>query len=171
MENIILTLDQHELDPSITVGNRNSYFVRRAARAVLINSDGQVALMHAKQRDYYKLPGGGIDEGESIKVALTRELLEEAGATGEVLRELGTVIEWRDFTSMKHVSYAFEVTLKSQLASPDLTESEINEGFELVWVKSLDEAIRLVEHRADSDDLSVAFMTRRDGAILRAARS
>ena len=52
---------------SVDTNDRDSYYFRRAVRAVLSDRNGQIALMYAKQRDYYKLPGGGVDEGDDEK--------------------------------------------------------------------------------------------------------
>ena len=62
MNDAFLTLDQHELgiheptDGDIT-------FTRQAARAVVLNGKGQIAVMNFTVTGSYKLPGGGIDEG------------------------------------------------------------------------------------------------------------
>lgn len=169
MNNVILTLDQHEIDSSISADERESYYIRKAVRAVLEDDDGQVALMHAKQRNYYKLPGGGVDEGESLEVALDRELVEETGSTATVTKSLGEVLEWRDFQKMKQISYAYKATLNEKIGDPDFTQSEIDEGFELRWIDGLDEAIKLVETTTTHTDVEVTFMSRRDAAILRSA--
>lgn len=89
------------MDSHVATDNREYYFERKAVRAVLIDHNERVALLHAKQRDYYKLPGGGIDEGEDSYKALERELIEETGATAKITKELGQVIEWRDYKQMK----------------------------------------------------------------------
>lgn len=34
-------------------------------------------------RDWWDLPGGGMDHGESVKMAIARELREEIGLTGD----------------------------------------------------------------------------------------
>lgn len=169
MDTIILILDQHEMNPSVAIGDRNSYHVRTAVRAVLRNSDSQIALMYSNRRDYYKLPGGGVDDGEDLQTALHRELLEEVGATATINDELGHVVEWRDYSNFKQVSYAYSAIVKDDLVAPDLTESEIAEGFEVRWVSGLETAINLVEANSHSNDIVISFMSNRDAAILRAA--
>ncbi|WP_336789842.1 NUDIX hydrolase [Paenibacillus sp. MMO-177] len=37
---------------------------RYAARGVVFNNQGQVAMMYMAELDLYKLPGGGMEEGE-----------------------------------------------------------------------------------------------------------
>lgn len=170
MNNVILTLDQNKIDPNVSAENRENYYVRRAARAVLKDENGQIALMYAGQRKYYKLPGGGIDEGEEVAEAMARELLEETGCTAEIVKDLGIVLEWRDFDKMHQISYAFKATKLSQDSSPDFTQSELDEGFEVRWVSDIDEAIQLVESEVGHDDVEVKFMAQRDAAILRAAK-
>lgn len=157
------------MDPSITTDERDSYFVRKAVRAVLTDSSGRVALMYAGQRDYYKLPGGGVDDGEELRVALSRELLEETGSMAIITKELGEVLEWRDFTKMKQISYAYEARLAGEQGEPNFTQSEIDEGFELRWIDTISEATDLVESKATHEDLNVVFMAKRDAAILKAA--
>ncbi len=87
MNNLITTIDQRELDPSVSTGDRDNYFVREAARAVLTDDSGRVALMYVAGLDYYKLPGGGVEEGEDVKLALARELMEEQEKVREQLEE------------------------------------------------------------------------------------
>jgi 8-oxo-dGTP pyrophosphatase MutT (NUDIX family) len=53
-------------------------YVRPSVRAVIV-SDGKILMVHSKRYNYYKFPGGGIEEGESHLDALLRESREEAG--------------------------------------------------------------------------------------------
>lgn len=169
MTNIILTLSQADIDHTIDTKDRDNYRIRRAARAVVTDTDGSIALLHARIRNYYKLPGGGVEDGEDIAQALTRELLEEVGASADVTQELGVVVEWRDEPKLKQVSYCFTAVMTSGRGTPTFTDSEIDEGFEVVWAPSLDRAIELVSASAHSDDIWVSFMAQRDTAILRTA--
>lgn len=54
--------------------------MRQAARAVVIN-DGRLLVIHRNKygKEYYTLPGGGIEPGESPEQAVLRELDEETG--------------------------------------------------------------------------------------------
>ena len=53
-------------------------FVRNSARAIVVR-DGKVAMIHSLRYDYYKFPGGGIEDGEDPVSAMIREAREEAG--------------------------------------------------------------------------------------------
>ena len=68
------------------------YFVRNSARAIVI-CNGNIAMVHSLQYDYYKFPGGGIEKGEFPIDALIREAMEEAGLVllPETIKEYGYV--------------------------------------------------------------------------------
>lgn len=169
MDDIILTLDQSIIFPRIFLGDRDGYRIRHAARAVVVDSNGAVALLHASGRDYYKLPGGGIDEGEDIQVALARELMEEIGSKAQVIESLGKVVEWKDDERLNQISHCFLTLLIGDKGNPNFTEKEKAEGFGVVWAANINEAIELVSANVGSSDPEVAFMTRRDAAFLQKA--
>ena len=52
--------------------------VRVRVGGILITNDGILLIAHKKDNDvYWLLPGGGVDYGESLSEALTREFAEE----------------------------------------------------------------------------------------------
>ena len=167
--NTILNLTDQDFNPDAPAGDRENYFKRGAARAVLQNADGTIAIMHAATSEFYKLPGGGIDEDEEIIDALHREILEEVGAKITVTGELGIVHEYRDFCQMEQLSYAYMATVEGELGQPELTEKEIADGFEVVWVE-IDKGIELIKTTLSHDDIGLKFMATRDIAILEAAK-
>lgn len=56
--------------------------MRKSARAILITKENKLLLMKRTKPNnvYYVTIGGGIDEGETSKEALIRELKEESGS-------------------------------------------------------------------------------------------
>jgi len=71
---------------------------RSAARAFVVDEDGRTLLVQfrdAAGQVWWATPGGGIDEGEDVAVALRRELAEEVGL---VDFELGPEIWTREHT-------------------------------------------------------------------------
>jgi ADP-ribose pyrophosphatase YjhB (NUDIX family) len=122
------------------------YTDRVGARAVLVNDEGQIALIHVTNRGYYKLPGGGVDEGETIEEALRRELKEEMGADSvEILSEIGEIDEYREAWSKKSIHHCFLVRLDGQIGVSEQTEKELEHGYKTIWAKDIDAAIKLVD--------------------------
>ena len=67
-------------------------FVRNSARSIIIRG-GKIAMIHSLKYDYYKFPGGGIENGENPVEAMIRETREEAGLVvkPETVKEYGYV--------------------------------------------------------------------------------
>ena len=68
----LFTIDKKNYFENGTVGKRPS------VRGIIIK-ENKIALMHSLKYDYYKLPGGGIEEGEDLTQTLIREVKEESG--------------------------------------------------------------------------------------------
>lgn len=82
----LFTIDMKNYDKNGSVGKRPS------VRGIIIK-DGKIAMMHSVKYDYYKLPGGGIEPGESYEDTLIREVREESGliVKANSIREYGYV--------------------------------------------------------------------------------
>ena len=73
--------------------------VRVSTKAIIIINGEILLLKHEDQDgDWYCLPGGGQENGETLKEALIRECMEEIGATVEVK----DVLFIRDYIAKNH---------------------------------------------------------------------
>jgi 8-oxo-dGTP diphosphatase len=61
-----------------------------AAGGVVVR-DGRVAVVHRPRYDDWSLPKGKLDPGETFEQAALREVEEETGLRGELVRELPSV--------------------------------------------------------------------------------
>ena len=147
----------------------SEYRERRASRAIVFDNDGKVALLNATKKSYHKLPGGGIEEGEDIKAALGRELLEEIGCVVDNLRELGIIEEFRNGNLKLHqLSYCFLADIVGEKGIPNLEDGEAADGFETVWV-DLEEAIKILESETGIERYEGKFIRLRDLIFLQEA--
>jgi 8-oxo-dGTP pyrophosphatase MutT (NUDIX family) len=55
----------------------------RVAARVLIVQNNQVLLVRESDDEWWALPGGGVDHGDSMEVTLTREVEEELGVPAD----------------------------------------------------------------------------------------
>ena len=67
-------------------------FMRPSVRGIIIRGN-TIAMVHSLKYDYYKFPGGGIEQGESYLGALCREVSEESGlqVKKDTVKEYGLV--------------------------------------------------------------------------------
>lgn len=143
---LIKTITEEDFGRISTPEKWTTYPIRTGARAILVDGKSRIALMHVTKHNYYKLPGGGVEDGESTETGLKRELSEEVGAnTIQIVSNIGQVDEYRDEWSMKTKHHCYIVRLIGPTINPERTEKEINYGYETVWANDIDIAIQLVE--------------------------
>jgi 8-oxo-dGTP diphosphatase len=144
------------------------YRERTAARAIVFDKDNNIALLHATRDNYHKLPGGGIEGGEDIMDALKREVMEEIGCEIANIKELGIIEEYRNQDSLHQLSHCFIAELSGEKGKPKLTQSEIDEGFEPVWLL-IEDAIKIINNENIKKFYRAQFMVTRDLAFLKEA--
>ena len=116
-------------------------FTRDSARSIIIKN-GKVAMIHSLKYDYYKYPGGGIEQGESAVDALIRETAEEAGLTvvPDTIREYGYVHRIQKSTVEKDEcfiqdNYYYLCDVEEGVRPQKLDDYESEEHFTLEYVK------------------------------------
>ena len=139
---LLFEIDKKNYDPN------GKAFCRPSARA-LIFREGKLAVIYSHAHKFYKIPGGGIEEGEDMVEAMIREVKEEVGLTviPKSVREYGYVRRiqkghYEPVFIQDNYYYFCEVEEK-QVASK-FSESEKKEGFEAQFV-ALEEAIKVNE--------------------------
>jgi 8-oxo-dGTP diphosphatase len=148
--------------------NKDGYKTRDAARAVVTDAKGRVPLLFVSKYKYHKLPGGGVEAGEDMKLALARELVEEIGCVAEVTGEVGEIIEYRDDWQEKQTSHCYTAKQTGEAQEPDFTEKEKAEGFMIKWAESIEDAILLLENDQPTN-YEGRFIQKRDLTFLQHA--
>lgn len=160
----LLRINEKDIFPEAKEQNI-TYWDREAARAVLLDQDGNIALMHVSARNYYKLPGGGVEKGESIEVAAERECMEETGCKIKIGAPIGVIEEFRDQSKVHQTSYCFFAEVVGKKGETAFVGDEITDKFKLLWVP-LDQAITLTES-ANPQTYDGKFIQQRDLTFLK----
>lgn len=119
--------------------NNHQHILRPASRAIVTRGQ-QVLLLHTDRYRDYSLPGGGVDQGESLQQALIRELKEETGAR-EInnITPYGLIREFRanykqDDQIIEMLSYCFTCEIDNEFDQQNLEDYEIANGMTVHWV-------------------------------------
>lgn len=96
----------------------------RSVAIVVRNGAILVEKIYFEGRYFYSLPGGGIEEGESPEDTVLRELKEECGFDGKIIRPLN-IVHKKD----RSVEYVFEIAVREEQDAitgqdPELSEEE-----------------------------------------------
>ena len=160
----------HLINPAnITDDIATTYKPRLAARGVVFDQNNNVAILPVSNHNYYKLPGGGIEEGEDKIQAFRRECLEEIGSDVEVISELGSIVEYRSEFSILQTSYCYVGKVIGERKETSFTEHEISQGFKQpLWVP-FEEALKFIS-TSNPNNYEGGFIKERDTLIMETAR-
>ena len=61
---------------------RTDYLYRVSLKCLIKNDVGEVLVVKEAGRSWWDLPGGGMDHGESVRLAIAREMQEEVSLEG-----------------------------------------------------------------------------------------
>ena len=143
--------------------NQGTHFTRITARAIVIKNN-KILLMYTNRYEDYSLPGGGVDEGESIKQGLIRELSEETGAKNiTVVKDFGLYEEYRpwyknDFDIIHIKSYCYVCEINEQLGQAQLEHYEQQNGMQAKWVNIFEAIAHNERTLANSDKQGLSII-------------
>lgn len=72
---------------------RTDYLYRVSLKCLIRNKEGHVLVNKELGRDYWDLPGGGMDHGEDIRSSIAREMAEEVNLQGSFTYKILAVEE------------------------------------------------------------------------------
>jgi 8-oxo-dGTP diphosphatase len=102
------------------------------AVAVIVD-EGRVLLVHRRKhgKEYYVLPGGGVEPGETVEEACVREVKEETGLDVTSLKPLTT------FANVGRTEHYYLVQVRPgpvRLGGPEVQRQAAGNHYALEWV-------------------------------------
>ena len=122
--------------PAVKISPNNHIHV--LSRAVIID-EGHILLCKTLdlQTNFYFLPGGHVEHGESIEKAVLRELLEESGAVCTITRCLGC-LEYSFELGLNSICHNHEYNFIFEAASDSLKTNkqipQLEDHIKLEWI-------------------------------------
>ncbi|MFZ3579446.1 NUDIX hydrolase [Virgibacillus sp. DJP39] len=120
---------------------RNSNFHRALGVYGFLQENNKLLVINKNGGPYinrYDLPGGSLEDGESLMNAMKREFLEETGLQIEVINNIGTIDfmlpwDWKNFTHVHHIAIFYSVKkVGGKLSKPEQFEGQDSDG--ALWV-------------------------------------
>jgi len=140
------------------VTDRSDFYDRVSTKAILLNNENKIAMIHFAYSDLYMLPGGKQDEDESLEDALLRETKEETGYNSEIIKESGLIINYKNKIKQRNYCYCYLAKTVGEQGEKSFTPNESKNGEPDLVLLLLDEAIKTqsLKLKADGDDLYIS---------------
>ncbi len=114
---------------------------RYTGKVVLFNLEGKIALVGNNANNFFLLPGGGLEDDESILDGIRRECREETGCEIEIQDALGVTEDFRSRDGKHCISFCYSAKVISYGVQM-LTEGETKIGMYVKWL-TLPEVLEL----------------------------
>ena len=141
---------------------------RHACRGIVIKA-GKLLLSYETNEDKYIIPGGGLEDGETLAECCAREIKEETGIivkTGDEYLEIEEL-----FLNWRHVQHYFLCEYVEDTGTQHLTDAEIKCGVVSRWIQ-FEEAVGIFGRYEEFRDTSIADygLYRREYTALKALK-
>lgn len=126
---------------------------RKAARTVIFDENNKIAILEVQNGEYYKIIGGGIEDGETEEQAAKREAFEEAGCDVEIVGKIGE----QDFSFSNekvdkvHYSVCFLAKVIGEKKDTKFDDWEKSNNFKLHWL-CFEDAVKLFQSASPEDE-------------------
>lgn len=117
---------------------------RVGCRGIVIK-DFRMLISHEVNTDYYLIPGGGLEAGETLEECCTREVCEETGYIVNPVFHFLTINEY--YEEYKFISHYFLCDIIGE-SEQNLTANEIKRGLIPEWI-SQDKMLELYSKHGD----------------------
>ncbi|PAV27956.1 DNA mismatch repair protein MutT [Virgibacillus profundi] len=111
----------------------------------IYEKEGKLLVINKNSGPYinrYDLPGGSLEEGETLSDAMNREFLEETGIKIEIEKNIGVIDFklpwlWKDYTDVHHIAvYYYVRKIGGKLSVPKQFEGQDSLG--ALWISEKD---------------------------------
>ena len=141
--------------PVIRITGANAFpaysHVRAGCRGIVLRGN-EMLISHELNSGWYLIPGGGLEEGETLEACCLREIEEETGVIVDILNPLLCLRE--HYEDWLYISYYFLCSPTGQ-GKQALTEAEAHRGLVAEWMdqqKALEIFSRHEEYAATSEE-------------------
>ena len=106
---------------------RTDFLYRVSLKCFIRNDNGEVLVVKESGREWWDLPGGGMDHGEGLRAAIAREMNEEVSMEGEFAYRVIAVEEpaYLQHYNFWQIRLIFEVTPRIMVFSPGHDSDEL----------------------------------------------
>ncbi len=160
---ILFDMDKKDYNPD------GKKFVRPSVRGIIIKN-GKIAMVHSIKYNYYKFPGGGIEDNESKIETLIREVREESGliVKADTIKEYGSVhriqkSDQNDYDVFVQDNFYYICDTEQSLCTQKLDDYEKEENYTLEFIDP-QKAIQV--NRCENHDEINQDMLEREALVL-----
>lgn len=138
----IITISDKDIFPGKKPADVKVWSDRRTVKVILQNELGEIALVSNPIHNCHLLPGGGIDDGESVHVAADRECREEVDYSIREPIDIGIIEEFRARDGKHYITNGVVALLGNPTSRDARTANEKDVGLKVGW-HTLDNALKI----------------------------
>jgi len=145
---LLATLKDQDIFPNKKMITVNEWQPRKTIKIIALNEINQVALITNPIHGFYLLPGGGVEDGETLEQAGARECEEEIVYSINNQIIIGRTKEFRSRDKKEYDTYCVSAKITSPVGQDKRTDNEKNIGLYVEWF-DLDKSLEILKEQED----------------------